>query len=532
MKTFYRDEYKESLPQVDEAAAVCEVDYDALLQSPLMEELHRIASEYLGNQTFTITQLPGVTREGKKVTFSSYSFPDSTRAKFCSSVYDLGVESRRRCQSNYSQGITQALSEGRVVETPCRFQSCMTCCVSSPLNVNGIPSGYWRFRSIKHDRMADVDFDAIAPELAGENRQADLSRLREEYEEQATVDASFFDAFQDYLTRTLGFLLAADLERRVQALRPLPSEDEMYDTIIQVSSGTLWQKAASMAEYKNSHLPIIIEGESGTGKEIIARSIHDSSLRKGKPFVVVPCTALPLSLIEAELFGYKRGAFSGAIKDYKGFFERADGGTLMLDDVAELPLSVQSKLLRVLEDGTLRRIGDEREIQVDLRIMIATSRSLKELADRGEFLKQLYYRVNSIHIPIPPVRENPEDILIYAQAFLDEYNRVHSEEKSFTSDVIKLLRKYHWPGNIRQIRIVVHQAAQMSGKKIRVNELPAEIRDYDPRAAAQEATEWSLAVIERIHIQKALDFCGGNVSGAAKLLGINRSTIYEKLKTK
>ena len=285
---------------------------------------------------------------------------------------------------------------------------------------------------------------------------------------------------------------------------------------------SLLTRAAAMARVT---APIVIQGETGTGKEVLARVLHASSARGRQGFVAVNCAALPGELLESELFGHVRGAFTGAVSDKSGLFEEAEGGTLLLDEVAELPLPLQAKLLRVLQDGEVRRVGSNRARRADVRVIAATHRDLREQVARGSFREDLFYRLNVFSLTLPPLRERKEDILPIGLQLLE---LEETKARSFGRDAERALLAYAWPGNIRELSNAVrHAAALAQGPAVRVDELPDEVRS--PKKARSLLRP--LVDVEREHILAVLDACGGNQVEAARVLGLARNTLWRRLRS-
>ena len=273
-----------------------------------------------------------------------------------------------------------------------------------------------------------------------------------------------------------------------------------------------------------SHQSVLIQGESGTGKELVARAIHAQSPLASKPLVVINCAALPESLLESELFGHEKGAFTGAVSSKPGLFEVADGGTLFIDEFGELQGGIQAKLLRVLEDGILRRVGSVKERRVSVRLIAATNKDLQMEVAAGNFREDLYYRVNVLGIQLPPLRERGDDISLLAHHFL-------GEGWNFDEETTHLLTNYHWPGNVRQLRNVVERAKVLSnqGGLITANDLPNEIVTNDCEQAASAGSNVDLKTLNRIHVLSVLQQHDGNKAKAARSLGINRRSLYRLL---
>lgn len=279
----------------------------------------------------------------------------------------------------------------------------------------------------------------------------------------------------------------------------------------------------------SSSSTVLIYGESGTGKELIAKKIHELSDRREKPFVVVDCASLHENLLTSELFGHEKGSFTGAFQQKYGLFEIADKGTIFLDEIGEITLPLQAKLLRVLETGTFRRLGGTKDIRVDVRIIAATNRNLKKMVDEGQFRLDLFYRLNVVTIEIPPLRERKEDIPLLVEYFLKEKSSSRSKKK-VSREAMELLMEYQWPGNIRELENIIERACILSGNTevITPEFLPFEIREKDRLLNKQE--DLRLRELERRHIIEVLRLCNGNRKKAAQLLGISERSIYRKLK--
>ncbi len=271
---------------------------------------------------------------------------------------------------------------------------------------------------------------------------------------------------------------------------------------------------------------VLLLGESGTGKEVVARFIHQTSARAAKALIPVDCASLPESLVESELFGHEKGAFTGATEARDGRFSSADGGTLFLDEVGELPLSVQPKLLRILETGTYRRVGGDEERRVDVRVIAATNRNLEEEVRTGRFREDLFFRINVFPIAIPPLRERADDILPLAERFLQPFR------KRLAPAAQRLLLDYDWPGNIRELRNAMERAAIVAaGGLVLPADLPEAARRAKPRAKPQGVLVGDMQEIQRRAILEALEKTGGNKTRAAAMLGISRRNLIYKLRS-
>jgi transcriptional regulator with GAF, ATPase, and Fis domain len=275
---------------------------------------------------------------------------------------------------------------------------------------------------------------------------------------------------------------------------------------------------------------VLIQGESGTGKELVARAIHQHSLRKNMPFVVINCSAYPATLLESELFGHEKGAFTGAIRQKIGRFEQAHGGTVFLDEIGEIAPPAQIKLLRILQSQKFERIGGEKTLNVDLRILAATNKNLIQAVKEGDFREDLFYRLNVIPIHLPPLRKRRNDIPLLARHFLGQFTAEQNKEiQDFSSEAMQLLLDYPWPGNVRELENSIEHAAVLAkGNKVDITELPSAIREaiHTP----SDENHGTIVENEIKLLQDVLEECGWNKKKAAVKLGISRSTLYEKLK--
>jgi PAS domain S-box-containing protein len=285
---------------------------------------------------------------------------------------------------------------------------------------------------------------------------------------------------------------------------------------------------------------ILLEGENGTGKDLVAKTLHYQSLRQTEPFIAINCAAIPETLLESELFGYEKGAFTDARSQKRGIFELADKGTLFLDEIGEIPLMLQAKLLRVLEDQCFRRLGGLKDIKLDLRVIAATNKNLREAVREGAFRQDLYFRLNVIHITIPPLRERPDDLLPLARFFIDHYNRKFKRTiEGLSAEAGRLLLAHDWPGNVRELRNAIERAMILEeGAEIRPSSLPISISHGGGMAAAPAAAAvaefpnggLSLEENEKQLLRRALEKTGGNQTQAARLLHITRDTLRYKMK--
>lgn len=313
---------------------------------------------------------------------------------------------------------------------------------------------------------------------------------------------------REQLNRSLGF---------GKLIGQSPKMKEIYELIEQVAP---------------TKATVLIQGESGTGKELIAKAIHQLSQRKDKPFVAVHCAALSESLLESELFGHEKGAFTGAHERHFGRFERADGGTLFLDEISEISPRIQVKLLRVLQETAFERVGGNQTIHVDVRVISATNTDLKKNVDEGQFRNDLYYRLHVVFIEIPPLRERKEDIPLLIQHFLKESAEENERPvKTVSAQAMEFLTDYGWPGNVRELRNCIQSLVVLSKKdELGVNDLPAHVRNFEGSKQAVLNSGLALKDAEKTLIVKTLQSTNNNKTKAAELLGISRRTLHRKLR--
>ncbi len=334
---------------------------------------------------------------------------------------------------------------------------------------------------------------------------------------------------------------------KVEELNDIETANKIIGT-----SKVMQEVFKQIGKLSKSDASILITGESGTGKELIAKAIHDNSLRKDKPFVALNSAAIPKDLLESELFGYEKGAFTGANASKKGYFEVAENGTLFLDEIADMPTDLQSKLLRVLNDGSFQKLGSSTVIKANVRIIAATHQDLKEKINQQTFREDLFHRLNVITIHLPPLRERENDINLLAKFFLTQSaNELKTNTKYLNEETQEYFKKLSWTGNIRQLRNICHWLTVMSpGKEIGVSDLPAEILKENVYNKTSNNWEDSLRLVfkndlsnktenlydlyvnklEAIIIKASLDHCGGKKINAAQILGIGRNTITRKIK--
>jgi two-component system, NtrC family, response regulator HydG len=349
----------------------------------------------------------------------------------------------------------------------------------------------------------------------------------------------------DYLTKPvdaklLGLSVAravqhSRLTREVQRLRDEAEERNNTTTPLLGDSTSMRRINELIARIAKSEASVLINGETGTGKELIARAIHKGSSRAEGPFVAINCAAVPANLLESELFGHVRGAFTDAKNPRAGLFVEASGGTLFLDEIGEMPLEMQAKLLRALQERTVRPVGSNQEVPFDSRIIAATHRNLEHEAQERRFRQDLYYRINVVHVELPALRERGGDILKLATHFLDKFAKRAGRERVLLSpQVAEKLLAYDWPGNVRELENCMERVVTMARyEQVTLDDLPERVRAYrpDPLVVQPEAAEQILTVdeVERRHILRIIKLVEDNKSRAAQLLGLDRRTLYRKL---
>jgi two-component system response regulator AtoC len=326
------------------------------------------------------------------------------------------------------------------------------------------------------------------------------------------------------------------LRRENRALKEQIQKENQFESILAKSAQmiAIFKTVSKIADYKTT---VLITGESGTGKELVARAIHTQSSRKGAPFVAINCGAIPENLLESELFGHKKGAFTDANADRRGLFEEATRGTLFLDEIGELPLSLQVKLLRVVQEEHIRRLGDSKDVKVDVRIIAATHRDLTADVKAGRFREDLFYRIHVLSIHIPPLRDRREDVSLLIDHFVTRNNaRLGTNIRGVSNEARKLLLEYSWPGNVRELENTIERAMVLAESDVlQLGDLPERIRDaLDPvqvhLASGELSVKKTTAAIEQILIRRALQKTKGNRTRAADLLEISHRALLYKIK--
>jgi len=399
-------------------------------------------------------------------------------------------------------------------------------------------------------RLPGMDGMKVLEKMKGIDREAAVIMLTAYGDIRDAVRAMKLGAF-DYITKpfddeelTLIIKRAfekRDLSREVKRLRKKLGEQALSEEVLG-ESPEMKEVIEQVRIVAPTNMTVVVEGESGAGKELISRMIHQESRRKDGPFVAIDCGALPETLVESELFGYEKGAFTGAEAQKKGRFEQAEGGTLLLDEISNLPEAAQAKLLRVLEESEVRHLGGEQNIAVDVRVIVATNTDLSEAVKTGDFREDLFYRINQFHIRIPPLRQRREDIPALAGYFLKEAAReLDKKLRGFSAAAMRFLLDYDWPGNVRELKNVVRRAALLTGS-LYVNPeylsssiVPSEeMRGFTAASAEEgslrEVTERVTKRLEADLIKRTLEKTNGNKAKAARILKVDYKTLWRKLK--
>ena len=391
--------------------------------------------------------------------------------------------------------------------------------------------------------LAKNQIDVVVSDvrLPGMDGLSFLERIKEEFPETEVIVITAFSSVSDavqaikrgafhYVTKPFDPEVLINLIDKACQLSRLKKVPKKEGEIVYASREMeeILKKASLFAR---AEAPVLILGESGVGKELVARFIHKESGRKGK-FVAVNCSAIPKDLFESELFGHEKGAFTGAVKTKKGLFEEANGGTLFLDEIGDLPLPLQPKLLRVLQEGKVRRVGATTEISVDVKIITATNQNLKKLVEEGKFREDLYYRLNVLTLKIPPLRERPEDILELTGFFVKKYSEKYGKKVEITPEALQKLLNYPFPGNVRELENIIHRLVIFSTGKITEKDLKELLEDEISRKEIDfsKPLPEQVAEFEKKLILEALKRTNYVQVKASKLLGIDEKTLRYKRK--
>ncbi len=335
---------------------------------------------------------------------------------------------------------------------------------------------------------------------------------------------------EELRTKLLRLVHALELEQENRVLREELRSRPGFGGLVGVSPKM--QRIYQLVEKVSQHTcPVLVLGESGTGKELVARSIHFSSPRRNRPFVPVDCSALVATLIESELFGYVKGAFTGAIQNRHGLLEVADGGTVFLDEIADLPVDLQAKLLRALQEKEIKPVGSTERVGINVRVIAATNRDLEDAIRKGAFRQDLYFRLNVVQIKIPPLRERKSDIPLLVNSFLEKFSSAQRPVRSVSEESLTRLMAYDWPGNVRELENAIERGIALGTSPVlQVNDLPSNLQQSSGERFPGSDELVSLEELERRAIFRALRETSGDKLAAARLLGIGKTTLYRKLK--
>ena len=413
--------------------------------------------------------------------------------------------------------------------------------------VDTINDGRQALEQIKQKEYAAVFTDLIMPEISGLDLLKSTKNVSPGTEIiivtgygtiESAIEALKHGSY-DYLQKPINFERLKVLIDRILEKKKLEQENLLFKRRLKdrynydqlVGKSAKMQQIYDIIDRISTGSPtVLIQGESGTGKELVANVIHQNSVRRNHPFIPVNCGAIAEGLLESELFGHVKGAFTGAIKNSLGLFKAADGGTIFLDEIAEVPPALQVKLLRALQERKIRPVGDTRETEVDVRIISATNKKLEEAIANKTFREDLYYRLNVISIQMPALREIKEDIPHLIHHFMKKFSNENTRPMNkIAPDAMELLMRYDWPGNVRQLENVIERAFALgTDDTIHAHDLPPEFRNMDQQVPTTNSS-FNLSENEKMLITRALEQTEGNKAKAAKLLGINLTTVYRKI---
>jgi transcriptional regulator with GAF, ATPase, and Fis domain len=505
-----------------------------VITSPLYRQI-----EALFRQIFKIDlvvmDIVGLTRDELNLLFPPHQ-DDTQRYNFCRLIWNC-PESKKRCRQDGEGALRQIPFTGKIEMGICHAGLTE---IIVPIMFKGKYCGALTTAGglITHE-PTQTEFDNIANRLR--DTGIDLESLKKAYFKLNNVSPELLDVMFKLINIAIEEIIRTateieDAKKEITQLNHTLEEKYRFGNIIGKSKPM--QEIFRLLELVSQNdNPVLIHGETGTGKELVARAIHYNSLRKDKPFVTQNCAAINESLLESELFGHVKGSFTGAIGDKKGLFELANNGTLFLDEIGEMSVGMQSKLLRAIEQGEIRRVGDEKDTKINVRIISATNKDLKELIREKQFREDLYYRLQGFTINLPPLRERKEDISLLIDHFLEGINKKSGKQYEVNSDALKLLMDYDWPGNVRELKTEIDRNVTLAKKSISIDMLSHDIKKPIIRETSVigdkfkgKALEEILESVEKEIILKALRDSNWNKASAARLLKIPYSTLDNKIK--
>jgi two-component system response regulator HydG len=435
-----------------------------------------------------------------------------------------------------------------VDDEPTTLKLCMEIAQGASLHAHAVSTTEQALETLEQQPVDIVLTDLRVPELGGLEL---LRRIREHYPQVLVIVLTQYGSIEtaieamragaaDFVTKPFHVdELRAKLERVVHSIE-LDQENRVLREQLRTRPGfggligtsVKMQKVYRLIEKVSQHnYPVLLLGESGTGKKLVARSIHFSGPRKNKPFVPVDCSALVPTLIESELFGYVRGAFTGAVQSKQGLLEAASDGTLFLDEIADMPVDLQAKLLRALQEREVKPVGSTERVPIHVRVIAATNRDLEAAIRNGAFRQDLFFRLNVVQIKLPPLRERKSDIPLLVNYFLEKYTETQRTYRGISEEAMRRLMAYDWPGNVRELENAVARAMALgSGPILHVADLPSNLHHGPAEPPVVSDELMPLEELERRAIYRALRETGGDKLAAARLLGIGKTTLYRKLK--
>jgi transcriptional regulator with GAF, ATPase, and Fis domain len=507
--------------------------WEKVFASPLYLQIIGLL-RYIFKREFGFVDIPNLNEELiEQITGSPLKPP--IPFQFCNLINDT-PKGRELCQLDAEQSFARLSSTGKVDICTC-FAGLTE--ISVPIMLHGKYCGAMAIDGgvLLHE-PTQQEWEEICQRV--KQTGVDLDRLRKAYFDITPISRELLDVMIKLLSVAIEEIIKTAVEIEAHKRQISELESALYE---RYQFGNIIGKSKPMRELFGllekviqSDSTVLIQGETGTGKELVARAIHFNSRRKDQRFVIQNCAAMSEQLLESELFGHVRGAFTGALRDKPGLFEVADGGTFFLDEIAELTPAIQAKLLRVLENGEIRRIGAEKTLKVDVRIIAATNKDLEELVNQGRFREDLYYRLKVVNIFLPPLRERREDIPLLIDHFLKFYSTRAGKRLEIDKEAQRLLYSYPWPGNVRELENEIQRAVILAKEKITPELLSSEIHRSNlgptikPAKLREYLTGKTLQEVERELFLGTLQKTNWNISAAARILGMPWSTLHDKIR--